>query len=269
MNTNDARKRSKLIQFIDDVSSDVKQASSEVNEQEQPDAQHVAQEMFTEAFNNLSNSNSDATVTTYENQNMHNTNLFSEANIDNNNNYFDNINESINDNTPVEPSSENVIPLQVVPKQSEYGTVIAKNTLIRGTVYSDDGIEVNGKIIGDIECKQDMLINGKVKGTTSSQNAKIVDAVIDGSLNCNGELSVNHNSWVVGNLKSAEAEINGKIKGNINTRDNLFVGNDAIIMGDISTGELEIKKGAFVNGRINMYQASKEVIDTFESLVED
>ncbi len=261
MNNNEqSRKNSRLKQFLDDINTDYKQAVDEV-QQELKQENKLDKNFETLDIEDTSND-------TYQKDDLSDTNLYSKVNMQTNDflDNFDNIKE-----TPVEETNESTIatPLQVMPKQSNFETVIAKNTLIKGTVYSDDGIEVSGKVIGDIECKQDMLINGRVKGTTSSKNAEVVDAVIDGALSCSGDLFVNHNSWVVGNLKSFEAEVNGKIKGNINTRDTLLVGNDAIVMGDISTGELEIKKGAFVNGRINMYQASKEVIDTFENLIED
>lgn len=248
MDNEPARKNSKLKQFLDDINTDYKQAVDEVNHSNKSNYEDetIDDAIYEDDYD--------------EDEDFENADLYS--NSTNNKNL-------LNDLKEFESIEETITPLNVVPKKSNFETVIAKNTTIKGTVFSDDSIEISGKVIGDIECKQDMLINGRIKGTTSSQNAQVVDAVVDGALNCSGELFVNHNSWVVGNLKSFDAEVNGKIKGNINTRDTLLVGHDAIVMGDISTGELEIKKGAFVNGKINMYQASKEIIDTFENLVEE
>ncbi len=252
-NQEQSKKASKLKQFLEDINTD-KQTENQQDKKIKVKKNKKLKDNLEVLENNATDQKND----------LGDTKLYSKVNVPNNE-FLDNFSD-IEKNYS---KKNRQAPLEVVPRKSKFETVVAKNTLIKGTIYSDDGIEVSGKVIGDIECKDDLLVTGRIKGITSSQNAELLDAVIDGALSCTGELFVNNNSWVVGNLKSLDAQINGKIKGNINTRDTLLVGNDAVVMGDISTSELEVKKGAFVNGNVSMYQASKEVIDTFESLVDE
>jgi cytoskeletal protein CcmA (bactofilin family) len=147
---------------------------------------------------------------------------------------------------------------------SDDRTVISKNTVIRGALQTDDSLRMMGQILGDIECKSNIVIAGKVRGNTSAANAYIIDAQIDGNMYCDDAINVNKDAWVLGNIRAQHAEIDGKVKGNIEIRHNVSIGSASSVIGNISTDELEIKRGAFVNGQIIMYSPSRDVIDRFD-----
>ncbi|MDR2933418.1 MAG: polymer-forming cytoskeletal protein [Oscillospiraceae bacterium] len=147
---------------------------------------------------------------------------------------------------------------------SDDKTIISRNTIIRGELHTDDSVRLLGQIMGDIECKSNIVVAGKVRGNTSAANAYIIDAQIDGNMLCDDAINVNKDAWVLGNIRAQQAEIDGKVKGNIEIRHGVSIGSASSVIGNISTDELEVKRGAFVNGQIIMYSPSRDVIDRFE-----
>lgn len=147
---------------------------------------------------------------------------------------------------------------------SDDKTIISKNTIIRGALHTDDSLRLLGQIMGDIECKSNIVVAGKIRGNTSAANAYIVDAQIDGNMLCDDAININKDAWMLGNIRAQQAEIDGKVKGNIEIRHAISIGPASSVIGNISTDELEIKRGAFVNGQIIMYSPSRDVIDRFE-----
>ena len=142
-------------------------------------------------------------------------------------------------------------------------TVISKNTILRGSLQTNDPIRLLGQVLGDIECRSNIVIAGKMQGNTVAANAQILSAQINGDLVCDDSVSVNDSAWILGNLRAQQADINGKIKGNLEIRRGISIGSASSIIGNISADELEIRRGAFVNGQIVMYSPSRDVIDRF------
>lgn len=151
---------------------------------------------------------------------------------------------------------------------SDDKTVISKNTVIRGALQTEDSLRLLGQILGDIECKSNVVLAGKVRGNTTAANAYIFDAQVDGDVRCDDVVNISSDAWILGNIRAQQAEVDGKIKGNIEIRHALTIGSTSSILGDISTDELEIKRGAFINGQIMMYSPSRDVIDRFDRFEE-
>lgn len=147
-------------------------------------------------------------------------------------------------------------------------TIISKNTVIRGSVQTDDSVRLLGQVFGDIDCKSNIVVAGKVRGNTTAANAYIYDAQVDGDVRCEDAITISNDAWVLGNLQAQQAEIDGKIKGNIEIRHMVSIGSSSSVLGNISTDELEIKRGAFVNGQIMMYSPSRDVLDRFDRFEE-
>ena len=143
-------------------------------------------------------------------------------------------------------------------------TIISKNTVIRGALQTDDSVRLLGQVMGDIECRSNIVVAGKVRGNTTAANAYIYDAQVDGDVRCDDVVTVSNDAWVLGNIRAQQAEIDGKVKGNMEIRHMVSIGAQSSILGDIATDELEIKRGAFVNGQIMMYSPSRDVLDRFD-----
>ena len=84
-------------------------------------------------------------------------------------------------------------------------TVISKNTIIRGALQTEDSVRMFGQIMGDIDCKSNILVAGKVRGNTSAANAYIIDAQVDGNLLCDDVVNVNDDAWILGNIRAQQA----------------------------------------------------------------
>lgn len=147
---------------------------------------------------------------------------------------------------------------------SDERTVISRNTVIRGALQTEDSMRVFGQILGDIDCKSNILVAGKVRGNTSAANAYVINAQVDGNLLCDDAINISDDAWILGNIRAQQADVDGKIKGNIEIRHTISIGSNSSIIGNISTDELEIKRGAFVNGQVMMYSPSRDVIDRFD-----
>jgi len=143
-------------------------------------------------------------------------------------------------------------------------TIISKNTVIRGALQTEDSVRLLGQVLGDIECKSNIVVAGKVRGNTTAANAYIFDAQVDGDVRCDDIVNISNDAWVLGNIRAQQAEINGKVKGNIEIRHMVSIGATSAVLGDISTDELEIKRGAFINGQVMMYSPSRDVLDRFD-----
>jgi len=147
---------------------------------------------------------------------------------------------------------------------SDDKTIISKNTIIRGALQTDDSVRLLGQVLGDIDCKSNIVVAGKVRGNTSAANAYIFDAQVDGDVRCEDVINISDDAWILGNIRAQQAEIDGKIKGNIEIRHIVSIGANSSVLGDISADELEIKRGAFINGQIMMYSPSRDVLDRFD-----
>lgn len=143
-------------------------------------------------------------------------------------------------------------------------TIISRNTIIRGAIQTDDSMRLFGQVLGDIDCRSNILVAGKVRGNTSAANAYVINAQVDGNLLCDDVINVTDDAWILGNIRAQQADIDGKIKGNIEIRHSISIGSNSSVIGNISTDELEIRRGAFVNGQIMMYSPSRDVIDRFD-----
>ena len=150
----------------------------------------------------------------------------------------------------------------------ESKTIISKNTIIRGALQTEDSIRLLGQVLGDIDCRSNIVVAGKVRGNTTASNAYIYDAQVDGDIRCEDVITVSSDAWVLGNIRAQQAEIDGKIKGNMEIRHMVSIGAQSSILGDITTDELEIKRGAFINGQIMMYSPARDVIDRFDRFEE-
>ena len=137
-------------------------------------------------------------------------------------------------------------------------TVISKNTVIRGSIQTDDPVRLMGQIVGDVDCKANIVVAGKVRGNTTAANAYIYNAKIDGDVRCDDVITISSDAWILGNIKAQQAEVDGKIKGNMEIRHVVSIGSQSSILGDITTDELEIKRGAFINGAVRCLNDDKQ-----------
>jgi len=104
-------------------------------------------------------------------------------------------------------------------------STIGKRVQIKGTVVSDEDLEIIGKVEGTIHARKALRVAPEAD----------VKAVINGT----------------------EVLVEGTVNGDINASQTLVLGATAVLTGNIKTPTLQIREGAFFRGQVTMQQAEK------------
>ncbi|WP_050608086.1 bactofilin family protein [Clostridium niameyense] len=104
--------------------------------------------------------------------------------------------------------------------ENKLDTVIGSDTSIEGDINSSETIKIDGKLIGDIEGKSQVII---------------------------GELGL-----VQGNINAKDITISGKVEGNIICNNLIQIKSSGKVLGDIQTINLVVEDGGVVNGSCSM-----------------
>lgn len=131
-------------------------------------------------------------------------------------------------------------------------TIFSSGTVVRGTVESDGAVAMKGELIGDINCKAELTVTGRIQGEVVAEKVLLQDAVIQGDINCGSTINITTQTQIMGNLKTKEAIIDGRIMGNIQAEGAVIAGETAVIVGDITAYTVQIRKGSYFEGRITM-----------------
>ncbi|MDR2804588.1 MAG: polymer-forming cytoskeletal protein [Dysgonamonadaceae bacterium] len=102
---------------------------------------------------------------------------------------------------------------------------IAHNALASGTL-----------IKGDIYAEEDLRIDGKVEGL----------------IECAGRVVIGPQADVRGDLYCSNADIIGRINGNMVVKEILTIKESGVFTGDLTVSRLEITPGAVFNGTCKM-----------------
>ncbi|NEZ47467.1 polymer-forming cytoskeletal protein [Clostridium niameyense] len=104
--------------------------------------------------------------------------------------------------------------------ENKLDTVIGSDTSIEGDINSSETIKIDGKLIGDIEGKSQVII---------------------------GDLGL-----VQGNINAKDITISGKVEGNIICNNLIQIKSSGKVLGDIQTINLVVEDGGVVNGSCSM-----------------
>jgi len=107
---------------------------------------------------------------------------------------------------------------------------------------------------GDIESpdRLNRLVSGtKVIGDLVAESNLRVDGVIEGNVSCKGKFVLGTDGQLVGNLVSAESEIEGTVEGDLRVEGLLVLRKTAVIKGALASGRLVIEDGAQLQGSVS------------------
>ena len=99
-------------------------------------------------------------------------------------------------------------------------SIISVDTIIRGDLESNGDMRIDGKLIGNIDCKAKLLIGPQ--------------------------------GVVEGNITGNNADVHGKVNGNIKLNGQLNLIGKSVITGDIHVGKLQIESTVCFNGKCHM-----------------
>ena len=144
------------------------------------------------------------------------------------------------------------------PTDDNETTVISRNTVIDGNIHSFANMTVDGNIKGNVETTKDIDLNGKIVGDISCNNAKLRTSQVQGNIRLKGNVYMERETLLLGDLTSTYANINGKIKGNVSTGGKTELKSDAVVFGDISASSITVDDGAIIQGYVSTTFLNKE-----------
>ncbi len=138
---------------------------------------------------------------------------------------------------------------------SEVG-VISSKTTINGTVSSKGHIRVEGAVVGDVFAYGDIKITGKVAGDIEGGNIEFGHCIVEGDVKGRGDIIVEKDSTLTGNLSGQLITVDGKVRGNIDAAKGAHLSSTSLVKGAVSTPTLSMSAGAELQGRVSV--ASEE-----------
>lgn len=114
-----------------------------------------------------------------------------------------------------------------VPDTSRGPAVIGKSVTIKGQIFSQEDLTIDGEMEGSIELKEHRL-------------------------------TVGPNGRVQAGVKAREIVVLGSINGNVEASDKIDIRKDARLVGDIKTARIVIEDGAYFKGSIDITRGNAE-----------
>ena len=137
-------------------------------------------------------------------------------------------------------------------------TVISRNTVIDGNIRSFANMSIDGDIKGDVETTKNIDLNGKIVGNLSCNNAEMHAAQVQGNVRLKGNVDIERDTLLIGDLMSGYACINGKIKGSMNINGKAELREDSVLFGDLSAATLTVEDGAIIQGYVSTTFLNKD-----------
>jgi len=92
----------------------------------------------------------------------------------------------------------------------------------------------------------------KVEGKVSSNGSIRLDGIIQGDIQCLGNVPIGDQGEVFGKVDGQVIAIGGKVEGMVNAKEKLILESKADLKGDVFTKILVVEAGARFDGKSNM-----------------
>ena len=132
-------------------------------------------------------------------------------------------------------------------------TIINEDVTIDGSLSCGHDMLFSGSIKGNVKCDGKLTVRGYIFGNVVAAQVELCGARIRGNTVCNGFMTMDEGSMIVGDVESENLILGGKIKGDVTVRGQADVRSSAYLLGDLEVGALAIQQGACLNGRISTH----------------
>jgi cytoskeletal protein CcmA (bactofilin family) len=92
----------------------------------------------------------------------------------------------------------------------------------------------------------------RLKGDIYSEEELFVDGQVEGTLEVRARLTIGPNGKVKANIKAREIIVRGSVQGDVEALDRISIMNGASIVGDVRTAGIVIEDGAYFKGGIDI-----------------
>lgn len=135
--------------------------------------------------------------------------------------------------------------------ETEETTVISRNTIIDGNIRSFANITIDGSVKGDVKITKNINVTGKVVGDIECNNSTMTGASMQGNICSKGQVQIDRDSLLLGDIAAQYLDLNGKIKGNVDVGGKAEFKTDAVILGNITASTITVLDGATIQGYVN------------------
>lgn len=139
-----------------------------------------------------------------------------------------------------------------------YGaTYLAEGTMMKGTLQTKGDVEIAGEFEGDIISKGKVVIHSNITSNITAVGLLLVDCNLRGNVKVTGDVTLNENSTIQGNIHAENMACSGRIIGDLDIQGNLSLDACAQIDGNIKVDTLSVSRGAKISGTIEMRTMKK------------
>ena len=134
----------------------------------------------------------------------------------------------------------------------ENKTYFAPGTTFEGTITAPGDVQVDGEVIGEIVSEGKVSVHKMGDASISARDLELLGAAIKGDLTVRGEVTVDAQSAVQGNIRAASIICAGAVKGNLIASDYVTLGGSARVSGNVSTPAMDMEPGALIRGQMSI-----------------
>jgi cytoskeletal protein CcmA (bactofilin family) len=135
--------------------------------------------------------------------------------------------------------------------EAEETTIISRNTVIDGNIRAFANVSIEGSVKGDVKITKDITMSGRVVGNIECNNTSLMGASMQGSVVSKGQVQLDRDSLLLGDISAQYVNINGKIRGNIEIGGKAEFKSEAYVLGNISAATITVIDGANIQGYVN------------------
>ena len=130
--------------------------------------------------------------------------------------------------------------------------VISNTMVVNGNMELETSLIVNGKILGDINCKDIVEINfgSIIEGNIQAKSVKCSGSELKGNISVIETFEASNQTKVFGNVEAKRVEISGEVSGEIKASESIVLKKSAVVKGDLFCTSISIEAGAQLDGKV-------------------
>ncbi len=151
--------------------------------------------------------------------------------------------------------------------ETEETTVISRNTVVNGSIRSFANVNVDGSIKGDVKITKNISVTGKIVGDIECNNSVMAGASMQGNMASKGQVQIDRDTILLGDISAQYLDLNGKIKGNLDIGGKAEFKADAVVEGNITASTITVLDGATIRGFVNTTFLSDSAANIFPEAI--
>jgi len=132
--------------------------------------------------------------------------------------------------------------------------VISEMMTISGNVEMATPLLLAGKVIGNIDCKDNIEVrqSGSVQGNIKVHSIKLTGGEINGNIVCEGTLETDEETVITGDVSAEIVILCGKVTGQVKANESVSLSSTAVVKGDLYSASISVEKGAVLDGKYSV-----------------